>query len=166
MSEGKNPHPLTDRLPIAMIPEWSLGLEMLSSIAIIVVSVILKNVAIFYLGAWLLFLGISLGMAKEINGLKEDLRSPDLEKRRAAMEKVESYRRFVDMFGSFLSFMGFALWVLLLTAGVVGALDVTEGELIMILLVALLFSVPVGVVHVQADKVIPPEPEKAARAAS
>jgi len=151
---------------IAKIPEWSLGLEMLASIAVIVVSAVLKNIAIIYLGAWLLFLGISLGMAKEINGLKEDLRSPDLEKRRAAMEKVESYRRLVDVHGSSLSAFGVILWVSLLTARVAGAPGVTEGEIIMTFLVALLSLITAIVVHYQADKVMPPEPEKAARAAS
>jgi len=152
---------------IAMIPEWSLGLEMLAGIAIIVVSAVLKNIAVCYLGLWLLLLGNSLTMAKEINGLKEDLRSPDLEKRRAAIEKVELYERLAGMLGTFLLIFGSVLWILLLEAGVVGvAPDVTEGELLMILLLALLSPIQVGVVAFQADKVKPPEPEKAARAAS
>jgi hypothetical protein len=139
---------------------------MLSSIAVIVVSAVLKNIAIMYLGAWLLFLGVSLDMAKEINGLKEDLWGSDLEKRRAAMEKVESYRRFVVVLGAFLFTIGLALWGLLLAASVAGVPGITESEPTMVLLVALLFLISVGVVYYQADKVMPPEPEKAARAAS
>jgi len=74
---------------IAMIPEWLLGLEALLGIVIIAVFTVLKDFIIWGLGAWLLALSGSLSLAKEINGLKEDLRSPDLERRRAAMEKVE-----------------------------------------------------------------------------
>ncbi|MFP3287956.1 MAG: hypothetical protein RXP86_11905 [Acidilobus sp.] len=151
---------------ILKIPEWLLDLEMLASIAVIVVSAVLKNIAIMYLGAWLLFLGVSLDMAKEINGLKEDLWGSDLEKRRAAMEKVESYRRFVVVLGAFLFTIGLALWGLLLAASVAGVPGITESEPTMVLLVALLFLISVGVVYYQADKVMPPEPEKAARAAS
>ena len=151
---------------IAMIPEWSLGYEMLSSIAIIVVSVILKSFAIFYLGAWLLALGISLGMAKEINGLKEDLRSPDLEKRRAAMEEVESDKQIVIMTSLFLFLVDLFILITALPDAVLHSSIFARAEVIITIVLVPISFLPSCIVYEQADKVMPPEPEKAARAAS
>jgi ACR3 family arsenite efflux pump ArsB len=151
---------------IAMIPEWSIGLEMLSSIAIIIASAVLKDVAIFNLGALLSVLGYSLAIAKEINGLKEDLRSPDLERRRTAMEKVELDEKNVAVAASLLFFVFFVNFLTILYDEVVLGSAVSLAEVITT--VALLLASPLlyGIVYVQAKKVMPPEPEKAARAAS
>jgi len=151
---------------IAMVPEWSLGLEMLSSIAIIVASAVLKDVAIFNLGASLLALGCSLAIAKEINELKEDLRSPDLERRRAAMEEVELDENIAAVAASLL----FVVFIINITAILYD--EVMLGSAVslaeVITATALPFASPFlyGIVYVQAKKVMPPEPEKAARAAS
>jgi hypothetical protein len=145
---------------IAMIPEWSLGLEALLGIVIIVVSAVLKNIVISYLGAWLLALSGSLSMAKEINGLKEDLRSPDLERRRAAMEKV----KLDEQAGAVISS---ALLLCVLLSLLFGSANFTQVELdIMILVMLFTFPLPALIVFGQSYKVMPPEPEKAARAAS
>jgi len=151
---------------IAMIPEWSLGLEMLSSIVIMVVSAVLKDVAIFNLGALLLALGCSLDMAKEINGLKEDLRSPDLERRHAAMEEVELDEKIAAVAASLLIFVFIVNFIIVLYDEVMLGSAVSLAEVITA--IALLLASPLlyGIVYVQAKKVMPPEPEKAARAAS
>jgi len=151
---------------IAMIPERSLRLEMLSSIAIIVASAVLKDFAIFNLGASLLALGYSLRLAKEINGLKEDLRSPDLEKRRAAMEKVESDEDIAAVIASLL--------ILVLIVNLITTLydEVMLGSAVSLAKVVTMIALPFvallvyGIVYEQAKKVMPPEPEKTARAAS
>jgi pimeloyl-ACP methyl ester carboxylesterase len=142
---------------IAMIPDWSLGLEILASIAIMVVSAILKDFVVSYIGAWLLALGSSLDMAKEINGLKEDLWSPDLEKRRAAMEKVELDKQVATICAVFLLVAGFTIAFSAMPG------SVTFPIVAMVLL--LISYLPILIVHGQADKVMPPEPEKAAKAA-
>ncbi len=151
---------------IAMIPEWSLGLEMLLSIAVMVASAVLKDIAIFNLGALLLALGCSLGMAKEINDLKEDLRSPDLEKRRAAMEKVELDEKIGAIVASLLFPVFIIDFLAILYDEVMLGSAVSLAEVITT--IALPFASPLlyGIVHVQAKKVMPPEPEKATRAAS
>jgi len=151
---------------IAMVPEWSLGLEMLSSIAIIVASAVLKDVAIFNLGALLLALGYSLAIAKEINGLKEDLRSPDLERRRAAMEEVELDENIAAMAASLLFVVFIINFIVILYDEVMLGSAVSLAEVITA--TALPFASPFlyGIVYVQAKKVMPPEPEKAAKAAS
>jgi len=151
---------------IAMIPEWLLGLEMLSSIAIMVTSAVFKDFAIFNLGALLLALGYSLSMAKEINELKEDLRSPDLERRRAAMEKVKSDEEIAAMAVSFLFIVFIVNFIAILYDEVMLGSAVSLAEVITT--IALPFASPFlyGIVHVQAKKVMPPEPEKATRAAS
>ena len=145
---------------IAMIPEWSLGLEMLSSIAIIVMSAVLKDFIIWGLGAWLLALGGSLSMAKEINVLKEDLRSPDLERRRAAIEKVE----FDEWAGAMITFaLLFCDLIILLYESA----HFTQVELdLMILVMLFTFPLPALIVFEQSDKVMPPEPETATTATS
>jgi ABC-type antimicrobial peptide transport system permease subunit len=139
---------------IAMIPEWLLGLEMLSSIAIIVVSAVLKDFVIWGLGAWLLALGCSLSMAKEINDLKEDLRSPDLEKRRTAMEEVE----FDEWAGAMI-----ALALLLCDLVIFSFSHASFTPVEFAIMVALLFTFPLPalIVFEQSYKVMPPEPEKA-----
>ena len=145
---------------MAMIPEWSLGLEALLGIVIIVVSAVLKNIIISYLGVWLLALSGSLSMAKEINELKEDLRSPDLERKRAAMEKVE----LDEWAGAMISFALLLFDFLIL---LFGSANFTQVELdIMILVMLFTFPLPMLIVFGQSYKVMPPEPEKAARAAS
>jgi len=145
---------------ITMIPEWLLGLEALLGIVIIVVSAVLKNIIISYLGFWLLALSGSLSMAKEINGLKEDLRSPDLEKRRAAMEKVELDERAGAMISFTLLLFDFLILLF-------GSANFTQVELdLMILVMLFTFPLPALIVFGQSYKVMPPEPEKAARAAS
>jgi len=151
---------------IAMIPERSLRLEMLSSIAIIVASAVLKDVAIFNLGALLLALGYSLAIAKEINGLKEDLRSPDLERRRAAMEEVELDENIAAMAASLLFVVFIINFIVILYDEVMLGSAVSLAEVITA--TALPFASPFlyGIVYVQAKKVMPPEPEKAAKAAS
>ena len=144
---------------IAMIPEWLLGLEVLVSTIIIIVSAVLKDFVIWGLGAWLLALGGSLSMAKEINDLKEDLRSPDLERRRAAMEEVE----FDEWAGATISFaLLFCDLIILLYESA----HFTQVELdLMILVMLFTFPLPALIVFEQSDKVMPPEPEKATKAA-
>jgi hypothetical protein len=151
---------------ITMIPEWSLGLEMLLGIAIMVASAVLKDFAIFNLGALLLALGCSLAIAKEINGLKEDLRSPDLERRRAAMEEVELDEEIVAVVVGLLIIVFIANFITTLYDEVVLGSAVSLAEVIT--MIALLFASPLlyGIVYEQAKKVMPPEPEKATRAAS
>jgi len=145
---------------MAMIPEWSLGLEALLGIVIIIVSAVLKDFIIWGLGAWLLALGGSLSMAKEINDLKEDLRSPDLERRRAAMEKVELDERAGAM-------ISFALLFCNLIILLYESAHLTQVELdLMILVMLFTFPLPALIVFGQSYKVMPPEPEKAAKAAS
>jgi hypothetical protein len=145
---------------IAMIPEWSLGLEVLSGIAIIVMFAVHKNIVISYLGVWLLALSGSLSLAKEINDLKEDLQSPDLEKRRAAMEKVE----FDEWAGAMISFALLLFDFLIL---LFGSANFTQVELdIMILVMVFTFPLPALIVFEQSFKVTPPEPEKATTATS
>ena len=150
---------------IAMVPEWSLGLEMLSSIAIIVASAVLKDVAIFNLGASLLALGCSLAIAKEINELKEDLRSPDLERRRAAMEKVELDEKNAAMVGGFLDLVFIANYVTTLYDKVMLGSAVSLAKVITAIALPFVALLQYGIVYEQAKKVMPPEPEKAARAA-
>jgi hypothetical protein len=147
---------------IAMIPEWLLGLEMLSSIAVMVVSAVLKNIAIFNLSALLLALGYDLSMAKEINELKEDLRSPDLEKRRTAMEEVELDEQIAIVATSLLILDFIVNFVIILYNEVMLGSAVSLAEVITTM--ALPFAAPLlyGIVYVQAKKVIPPESEKAA----
>jgi hypothetical protein len=151
---------------IAMIPEWSLGLEVLSSIVIIVASAVLKDIAIFNLGVWLLALGCSLAMAKEINDLKEDLRSPDLERRRAAMEEVELDEDIAAVIVGLLILVFIANFITTLYDEVVLGSAVSLAEVITTLV--LLYASPFlyGIVYMQAKKVMPPEPEKAATATS
>ena len=144
---------------IAMIPEWLLGLEVLVSIAIIVVSAVLKDFVIWGLGAWLLALGGSLSMAKEINELKEDLRSPDLEKRRAAMEEVE----FDEWAGAMISFALLFCNLIILLYESAHSTQV-EWDL-MILVMLFTFPLPALIVFEQSYKVMPPEPEEATSAA-
>jgi hypothetical protein len=148
---------------VAMIPDWSLGLEMLASIAIMVASAVLRNIVVFYLGIWLLALGASLDIAKEINGLKEDLRSPDLERRRAAMEKVESDEQSAGMTSVLLVGLGVLIIIIEAAFGSANFTLVEAG-----ITIALIFAslIPYGIVYERANKVRPPEPEKAARAAS
>jgi len=143
---------------ILKIPEWSLGLEMLSSIAIMIASAVLKSYAIFYLGLWLLYLGSSLGMAKEINELKEDLRSPDLEKRRAAVEVVKSEEQIEIM--AALSLFGIGV----LLNAVFGPFTLVEEAIMVVLLFA--SFIPAYIVLDQTDKLMPPEPGKVASATS
>ena len=139
---------------IAIIPEWSLGLEVLSSIAIIVVFAVLKNIVISYLGVWLLALSGSLSMAKEINELKEDLQSPDLERRRAAMEKVE----FDEQIGIMIAFTLLFYDLIILAFGHANFTPVETA-----IMIALLFAFPLPAIIVfeQSYKVMPPESEKA-----
>jgi len=145
---------------IAMIPEWLLGLEVLASIIIIIVSAVLKDFIIWGLGAWLLALGGSLTLAKEINGLKEDLRSPDLERRRAAIKEVE----LDEGIGAMISF---DLLLCDFTILLYESAHLTQVELdLMILVMLFTFPIPALIVFEQSYKVMPPEPEKATRAAS
>ena len=144
---------------IAIIPEWSLGLEVLASIVIIIVSVVLKDFVILGLGVWLLALGYSLDTAKEINELKEDLRSPDLEKRRATIEKVKLDEQ-VEVVIS-LSLLLADILICLIDGAIftLAKLD---------LMIALLFAFPLPAIIVdkEINKVMPPESEKATKAAS
>jgi hypothetical protein len=151
---------------IAMIPEWSLGLEVLVSIAIIVASAVLKNIVIFNLGAMLLALSGSLSMAKEINGLKEDLRSPDLERRRAAMEKVELDEGIATVIASLLILVFIINFITTLYDEVVLGSAVSLAEVVTAIALLFVALLQYGIVYEQAKKVMPPEPEKAARAAS
>jgi len=141
---------------ISEIPEWSLGLEMLSSIVIMVVSAVLKNIVVLYLGLWLLNLGGSLGIVKEINGLKEDLQSPDLERRHAAMEKVKLYEQIVVV----AAFSLLAIGVIILLNLVLGLAIFTLAEAAIMIVLPLTSFIPVYIVYEQADKIMPPEPEK------
>jgi len=75
-------------------PSRLLKVEILSSIVLIVAFAIIRNAAIAYFIIWLLFLGGNLYVIRDIKWLKEDLQSPDLERRRAAIEKVGSYKSF------------------------------------------------------------------------
>jgi len=118
---------------IAMIPEWLLGLEALLGIVIIAVFTVLKDFIIWGLGAWLLALSGSLSLAKEINGLKEDLRSPDLERRRAAMEKVEMDEQIGILISLFLLLADILIFIF-------GGANCTLAELDII--IALLFAFP------------------------
>jgi len=144
---------------IAMIPGWLLGLEALLGIVIIVVSVVLKNFIIWGLGAWLLALSGSLNLAKEINGLKEDLQSPDLEKRRAAMEEVE----FDEQLGVMIAF---ALLLADILIFIFGGANCTLAELDIMIALLFAFPLPALIVDKEINKVMPPEPEKYARVAS
>jgi hypothetical protein len=139
---------------IAIIPEWSLGLEVLASIVIIVVFAVLKNIVISYLGVWLLALSGSLSMAKKINELKEDLQSPDLERRRAAIEKVE----FDEQAGTMIAFILLFYDLIILSFGHANFTPVESA-----IMIALLFAFPLPAIIVfeQSYKVMPPEPEKA-----
>ena len=141
---------------ISEIPEWSLGLEMLSSIIIMVVFAVLKNIVVFYFGLWLLNLGNSLGLIKEINGLKEDLQSPDLEKRHAAMEKVKLDEQIVVVGAGFL----FVIDIIILFNLVLGSAIFTLAEVAIMIVLPLTSFIPVYIVYDQADKIMPPEPEK------
>jgi multisubunit Na+/H+ antiporter MnhG subunit len=139
---------------IAIIPEWSLGLEVLASIVIIVVFAVLKNIVISYLGVWLLALSGSLSMAKKINELKEDLQSPDLEKRHAAIEKVE----FDEQIGIMIAFTLLFYDLIILAFGHANFTPVETA-----IMIALLFAFPLPalIVFEQSYKVMPPESEKA-----
>jgi len=144
---------------IAMIPGWLLGLEVLSSIAIIVASVVLKDFVILGLGVWLLALGYSLDTAKEINELKEDLRSPDLEKRRTAMEKVEQDKQIEAV-------ISLSLLLADILICLFGGANFTLAKLDIMIALLFMFPLPALIVDKEINKVMPPEPEKATIAAS
>jgi uncharacterized integral membrane protein len=144
---------------IAMIPEWSLGLEVLASIVIIIVSVVLKDFVILGLGVWLLALGYSLDTAKEINELKEDLRSPDLEKRRAAMEKVKLDEQVEVVISLSLLLADILIFIF-------GGANCTLAELDLMIALLFAFPLPAIIVDKEINKVMPPESEKATKAAS
>jgi len=144
---------------IAMIPEWLLGLEALLGIVIIVVSAVLKDFIIWGLGAWLLALSGSLSLAKEINGLKEDLRSPDLERRRAAMEKVEMDEQIGILISLFLLLADILIFIF-------GGANCTLAELDIIIALLFAFPLPALIVDKEINKVMPPEPEKVTRVTS
>jgi len=150
---------------IAMIPKWLLRLEMLSSITIMVASAVLKSFAIFNLGASLLALGYSLSMAKEINELKEDLRSPDLEKRRAAMEKVESDEKIAAIVADFLISVFIVNYVTTLYDEVMLGSAVSLAKVVTAIALPFVALLQYGIVYDQAKKVMPPEPEEATSAA-
>jgi hypothetical protein len=151
---------------IAMIPEWSLGLEVLISIATIVASAVLKNIVIFNLGAMLLALGCSLAIAKEINELKEDLRSPDLEKRRTAMEKVELDENIAAVVASSIIIVFIVNFITTLYDEVVLGSAVSLAKVVTAIALPFVALLVYGIVYEQAKKVMPPEPEKATKAAS
>ena len=151
---------------IAMIPGWLLGLEMLSSIAIIVASAVLKDFAIFNLGASLLALGYGLSLAKEINELKEDLRSSDLERRRAAMEKVELDEKIAAMVGGFLDLVFIANYVTTLYDKVLLGSAVSLAKVVTAIALPFVALLQYCIVYKQAKKVMPPEPEEATKATS
>jgi len=144
---------------IAMIPEWLLGLEALLGIVIIAVFTVLKDFIIWGLGAWLLALSGSLSLAKEINGLKEDLRSPDLERRRAAMEEVELDEQIGVM-------IAFALLLADILIFIFGGANCTLAELDIIIALLFAFPLPALIVDKEINKVMPPEPEKVTRVTS
>jgi hypothetical protein len=150
---------------IAMIPEWSLGLEALLGIAIIVASAVLKNIVIFNLGALLLALGCSLAIAKEINELKEDLRSPDLERRRVAMEKVKSDEEIAAVVASFLILVFIVNYVTTLYDEVMLGSAVSLAKVVTAIALPFVALLVYGIVYEQAKKVMPPEPEEATSAA-
>jgi len=144
---------------IAMIPEWLLGLEALLGIVIIAVFTVLKDFIIWGLGAWLLALSGSLSLAKEINGLKEDLRSPDLERRRAAMEKVEMDEQIGILISLFLLLADILIFIF-------GGANCTLAELDIIIALLFAFPLPALIVDKEINKVMPPEPEKVTRVTS
>jgi hypothetical protein len=148
-------------------PSRLLKVEILSSIVLMVAFAIIRNAAIAYLIIWLLFLGDNLYIIRDIKWLKEDLQSPDLERRRVAMERADSYKSFALKLMLIPIIIGLVLIVAYIAHEEAIIYGLTEVPAItarqeMPIVYALFASSPFPTYFVfdQLSKIITPEPEE------